>query len=187
MQSLAYSLEEPTLKEMYLNLLATAVDDRRDDQCHPAFAEVVRQLKANEAEAVVEFIQARNTPVARFHAKKEGEDGKALILSHVVPYQRNGEIGFEDSSVTAMWLDNWSRLGLIAVSYTEWLVAKGSYDWVEKHPDYKVAEEEAARREHDLDVEHGVVKSTAFGRLFARAVTEDNIDATVTAEGDPGS
>ena len=38
MESLGYSMDEPSLKDMYPGLIATATDDRREDAAHPAFA-----------------------------------------------------------------------------------------------------------------------------------------------------
>jgi hypothetical protein len=49
MQGLAFSLEEPDLKEMYLKLLAAASDDRRPYDAHPSFAQIIRELSSDEA------------------------------------------------------------------------------------------------------------------------------------------
>ena len=44
LQGLAFTHEEPNLKEMFLNLLATSMDGRRADLAHPAFVEIIKQL-----------------------------------------------------------------------------------------------------------------------------------------------
>ncbi len=59
MQGLGFSLDEPDLKEMYLNLLATASTKGRDHQAHPAFAEIIRQLTSEEASALVPIPEPR--------------------------------------------------------------------------------------------------------------------------------
>src|SRR5688500_12654411 len=41
LQGLAFQHEEPPLKEMYLNLLASAMDSRSASGAHPAFVEVI--------------------------------------------------------------------------------------------------------------------------------------------------
>ena len=48
LQGLAYSHDEDELKALYLGLLATAMDGRVQDEAHPAYAEIIRQLSANE-------------------------------------------------------------------------------------------------------------------------------------------
>ena len=50
MQQLGFSLDEPALKEMYLNLLATASDNRSNSAAHPSFVEVIKQLSAEETQ-----------------------------------------------------------------------------------------------------------------------------------------
>jgi hypothetical protein len=49
LQGLAFSHEEKDLKEMYLNLLVSAMDDRAGNLAHPAFVEIIKQLNAEEA------------------------------------------------------------------------------------------------------------------------------------------
>ncbi len=48
-ESLRYTAHDPTLREMYANLLATAIDARTAKEAHPAFAELIRQLSPDEA------------------------------------------------------------------------------------------------------------------------------------------
>jgi len=48
-QGIAFTLDEPNLKAMYLNLLAAASDKRVASQAHPSFADIIRQLTAEEA------------------------------------------------------------------------------------------------------------------------------------------
>lgn len=50
LQNLAFAHDEPSLEDMYLNLLGTAMDARLPrDSAHPAFVEVIRQLTPLEA------------------------------------------------------------------------------------------------------------------------------------------
>src|SRR5262245_6984652 len=46
LQGLAFSHEEPSLREMYLKLLSSAMDRRICDRAHPAFVEIIRQLNS---------------------------------------------------------------------------------------------------------------------------------------------
>lgn len=43
LQGLAFSHDEPDLKDLYLRLLATAMDSRNAASAHPAFVEILRQ------------------------------------------------------------------------------------------------------------------------------------------------
>lgn len=50
--TVSYPFDEADLKEIYLNRLMTASDDRRVDQAYPAFVEVIKQLFVKETEVL---------------------------------------------------------------------------------------------------------------------------------------
>jgi hypothetical protein len=58
LQGLALTHEEPDLKEMYLNLLATAMDGRAANLAHPAFVEIIKQLDSKDARLIREPLQS---------------------------------------------------------------------------------------------------------------------------------
>ena len=48
-QSLAFAHEEKELKELYLNLLASAMNSEKNNSVHPSFVEIIRQMSPFEA------------------------------------------------------------------------------------------------------------------------------------------
>ncbi|HEV8398139.1 MAG TPA: DUF4393 domain-containing protein [Vicinamibacterales bacterium] len=64
LQGLAFSHEEPDLKNLYLNLLATAMDARVAAGVHPTFVEIIRQLTAEEASLLRTVLRERGTIAA---------------------------------------------------------------------------------------------------------------------------
>ena len=52
LESLRFACGEPTLREMYINLLATAMDIDTASKAHPSFVEIIRQLTPDEAKIV---------------------------------------------------------------------------------------------------------------------------------------
>jgi hypothetical protein len=52
MQGLAFSHDEQALRDMYLNLLATAMNRRDAESAHPAYVEIIKQLTAEEAQTL---------------------------------------------------------------------------------------------------------------------------------------
>src|SRR5690242_7454255 len=61
LQGLVFCHEEHSLKEMYLNLLASAIDGRVAKFAHPAFVEIIRQIDTTEA-ILLQSILATNSP-----------------------------------------------------------------------------------------------------------------------------
>ena len=120
LQGLSYTFEEPNLKEMYLNLLATASDDRQADQAHPAFAEIIKQLTPNETKVLNAALKTAATPIARVkHQLSDPPLSYRVMMSHLLPLVEKitGEPKEEPQAPT--WVDNWRRLGLVNVTYTE--------------------------------------------------------------------
>ena len=64
-EALRFAGHDPTLREMYATLLATAMDANRVRDAHPAFVEIIRQLTADEARIVGLFATSNDFPIIR--------------------------------------------------------------------------------------------------------------------------
>lgn len=174
-QGIAFTVEEPDLKAMYLNLLATASDKRVEASAHPAFAEVIRQLTSEEARLLAGALDAVHRAIVVIRRRiTTTEDptaqGHIVIANHVVNMTSGNTPTW--SAETAVYIDNWIRLGLVDVDYGSFLTAPGSYDWVSKNPRYLTAQAEFDTEELQV-VEFGqggILSPTDFGRLFHRVV-----------------
>jgi len=171
LQGLSYTFEEPNLKELYLNLLATASDDRRADRAHPAFADIIKQLAPNETELLNITLSRQSIVAARVKDARTDPPGSFIVLmSHLLPIvdDETGEPQEEPQAPT--WVDNWQRLGLVNVTYAESRTGNDAYDWVQTRPEYvRLAEQPNVT---NLSFDKGLIRTTDFGRQFFRAVTE---------------
>lgn len=174
---LTFTLDEPDLKEMYLNLLKAATDSRRPDAAHPSFAEIIRQLSAGEASLLLNCLAARQLPIVRVKAVFVNRPNEFNVLrSKMIPLVVNEETG--EDPLTPVYIDNWIRLGLVSVTFTEKLLAHSGnveidrYTWVERHPGYLQMKEEHDRPGEQLvDCDRGIMRATDFGLRFREAVT----------------
>lgn len=171
MQGLGYSLDEPDLKDMYLNLLATAADGRRDGEAHPSFAEIIKQLSAPEAAVLLDILTLRNVPAMQVRRTAEGVTGYNIASPpYVLGLVRNEDGEPYRERDIPVWVDNWVRLGLVAVDFEVLTLAQeGAYDWCEAHPvlaEYRAAEPAGAT----YIAKHGVLRTTEFGLRFRSAV-----------------
>ena len=167
MQALAYSLEEPNLKELYLNLLATASNKKNAQQTHPAFSDVIRQLAGDEARILGQVLRAGLVPIVQV---KVVSGGSHNIRHHnVIGYvnQATGEPS-ENPQLSA-WIDNWVRLGLVERDYANFFSDPKQYEWTAARPEV-VRLREAGE---SVDFTKGLLRATDFGRRFATAVGSD--------------
>ena len=49
LEALRFAGQEPTLRELYANLLATSIDADKAQEAHPSFVDIIRQLTPDEA------------------------------------------------------------------------------------------------------------------------------------------
>lgn len=180
MQGLGFSLDEPALKDMYLELLARASDERSVDAAHPSFVDVIRQLTAAEAEYLPIVFRGQHQAVVHVSMKFEISKSQTIMPTHLVE-MRDSQGDFVYDPHHSTYVDNWMRLGLITCDYTSHLLRDGAYDWVEGHPVFAAAVEAAAIQTAEnaqdgvgepvtCEPLRGIMAPTSFGEQFARVV-----------------
>lgn len=83
-EALKYSEEQSILTELFLNLLAKAIDKTTQDKCHPAFPNIIKQLSPDEA--VILFYLKSQSYELKQHSNFDSE--KMLFTSSSIEYNR---------------------------------------------------------------------------------------------------
>ena len=172
LQGLAFTHEEPGLKDMYLNLLATAMDGRVSITAHPAFVEIIKQLDAEDADLIRGALRTPDAiPIAQLHITTVGETGYQIVATHLLNLLGGpeGSLPIENQRLPAM-IDNWSRLGLVEVDYTQHLTDPKSYEWVEQRPEVVRLRQERENDKKKVTHKKGILIRTQLGLRFASAV-----------------
>lgn len=172
---LSYTYNEPNLKDLYLNLLTTASDNRRTGQAHPAFAEIIKQLASDEASSFNSLMsvlsQYAGYPIARVKFDFGGFPAKSysVLFRYLLPLTDDLDPDQpQEEPQLPIWVDNWQRLGLMSVTFQEYL-ADGDYGWIQKRPEYiRLA---AQPDSSEISYDKGVIRATDFGLQFFRAVS----------------
>jgi hypothetical protein len=169
LQGLAFTHEEPDLKEMYLNLLATSMDGRSASFAHPAFVEIIKQLDSEDARLVRDALQSAAIPIVQVHRKMK--DGSYNILVQHLLNLTDIATGLpvEDPTLPAM-IDNWIRLGLVEVMYDKFLNDPTIYSWVDQRPEYIRLTEASQTDETTVMYQKGTLNRTELGKRFAKAI-----------------
>ncbi len=172
MEGLSYSLDEPDLKEMYLNLLATASDSRRSEEAHPSFAQIIKQLSPGEASLLLGVLHNKRmgTPLVEIRSEKDGawQTLQRHVFNTIDP---NTGVALVEPRLP-LYVDNWVRLGLVEASNQIMLKRDGAYEWIESRPEMMQAREiHKSLPDRSVGVQKGVLMPTALGLQFAEAVT----------------
>jgi hypothetical protein len=171
LQGLAFCHEEQDLKEMYLNLLASAMDGRMADSAHPAFVEIIKQLSSKEA-TLLQGVLEKDIPFMIGEIYFTPDTGKLHITTntlyrHLLDFRDEKHQPVEDPFVPAM-VDNWVRLGLVKVAYDRTLVSE-DYSWVETRPEF-ISQRNKVTAQGTVTYRQGSMRATAWGMRFAQAV-----------------
>lgn len=169
MEALGFSLDEPELKDMFLNLLATATDGRVQDQAHPSFAHIIQQLSAAEAGLLRKLLPGALRPIAHIHKRSDDGKGYHILATNVMNLKDASGQPVSSPSVP-VWADNWVRLGLIEIDFQTSITAADAYDWVTERPEYKQCITKFQTVPEQMDINKGVFRRTDFGSRFMDAV-----------------
>ncbi|WP_186157908.1 DUF4393 domain-containing protein [Burkholderia gladioli] len=171
LQGLAFTHEEPDLKDMYLSLLATAMDRRVSRSAHPAFVEIIKQIDAAEVSLLRSILlNSRLQPIVEIRLSRIPSGQYRTLQRH---YAQVSSVDTEDDvelpEFPAM-VDNWVRLGLIDVSYDRQIMQENFYAWVEKRNLYQELKKTHDGEGQSVIYQKGSITRTAFGFQFAQAV-----------------
>ncbi|WP_430488920.1 DUF4393 domain-containing protein [Rossellomorea marisflavi] len=129
-----YYIDSEDLREMFANLIASSVDNRKTDITHPSFVEIIKQMSPLDASLLMEIKSVDRLPIAQIKLTDQ-EKGSILHQNHVV----NFLTAKNQYKNLASSLSNLYRLGLINIDYSLFLTAEDSYNYIEMHPAYKEA------------------------------------------------
>lgn len=169
-EALRYTGHDEDLSDLYANLLASSMDKKTASGAHPAFVEIIKQLTPDEAKLARLLTGNRAYPVisVRYNYKVQDEarkGGRHVLVNFSLLGE---EAGVEVESMTAAYIDNLCRLGLIEflAAGTEYTVA-GVYDALEHHP-VVIEVKEVIERDVNLEfaIERGGLRVTSLGKKF---------------------
>ena len=179
MQSLAFTHDEPDLKEMYLCLLGTSMDSRICDQAHPAFVEIIRQLESVEAHVIRDIMKSPHPiPIAQVQVTT----GPRNYYSTHEPSHYDFSVtyalheGFLSSGSTNTrtklpgLIDNLLRLGLVQITYDELITNLINYDWVLDHPEVSLLQKQQSKAGNRITRKKGILLPTKLGLRFATLI-----------------
>lgn len=170
LQGLAFSNDEPDLKNMYLSLLASAMDKRITDNAHPAFVEIIRQLNSEEAQLLRQMLcVSTGVPIVEIRSNNTSTGAWIVLLRNLLNFHDPETHELKENPRLPAMVNNWCRLGLVEVDFTKYLADINSYSWVEQRPEFirfRARETEVQK----VIIQKGTIERTALGEQFATVV-----------------
>jgi hypothetical protein len=173
LQGLVYTHDEESLKEMYLNLLASAMDSSTANEAHPSFVEIIKQLSGEEAQLLKLYLSRDQHPIAELHWILNEKRQYQTLARHIVNLTDSRTGTPVEIEMMPAYIDNWIRLGLIDVDYTVYQADENAYDWVKTRPEYTrrpVDKAPDGEFQTELEVVKGLMRRTKYGAIFGKIV-----------------
>lgn len=168
LEALRYTYDEAELREMYENLLASAMDNRISEEAHPSFVDTIKQLSPLDAIVIKMFVikQQYMCGTVHFAIKEMPTKNYANAMPD---YFVNEFYSLGDPFLISTSLINLKRLGIIDI--TEGGLTGENYDSMKSNT-YVMEREHLYREQGKYDftveiTEHAVVLNN-YGKQFIK-------------------
>lgn len=173
LEALKYTGYEDQLRDLYAQLLATAMDQSTSSNAHPAFVDMIKSMSPDEARIMRWMSSNQACAQLQVRWEKKGQNGFLVVAKNVTTLGEDA--GLKISHLTPHYIDNLCRLGLLQV------------------PDYRFAGEEPYKRVEEsapilalkkslggpeigkIELKREKVEVTELGKLFVQACIYDKV------------
>lgn len=166
LESLKYTYDEKELREMYENLLASAMDNRISQETHPSFVDAIKQMSPTDAKILSKFADLNRIRCAgiKFKIKNTSK----IYLNAMPDYFVTELLDISDPFSVSASLSNLQRLGLLTI--TDLGLIDTNYDDFKEHPYVllRKSQYEKLGREFDISVENRAVITNDYGTKFIK-------------------
>ncbi|MFZ2226436.1 MAG: DUF4393 domain-containing protein [Candidatus Moraniibacteriota bacterium] len=167
-----YAYDNQYLSEMFVNLLACAMNKDKIQNAHPSFVNIISELSSDEAKLIKTISKESFLPKIDLKLELDSGNGYIIIYSD---FTLLGEIAsLDNADLTPSYLNNLRRLGIINYSDTmsETYTKESVYEELINHQNIKRLIE-TYPKDSKITTQKGIIKITNFGRMFISAVIRD--------------
>ncbi len=176
-EALRYSGCHEELRDMFVNLLGTAMDRSTASSAHPAFVAIIKQLVPDEARILRRFGSPLSFCVVHLHIQGTVPGHK---ITKIVDVHNICDLGTEANcefpDLVQSYLDNLCRLNLTRID-TEHYPQYCDYECERllhrRDIEDVIAREKAELLDFEMTSTNGAISLTSFGTWFKKAVIDD--------------
>jgi Abortive infection alpha len=174
LEALRYTGHDDTLRELYANLLATAMDADTIANAHPAFVEIIKNLSPDEARIMRLFAVRQSFPIIDLHIYRDEKPNEYEV--GLVNYSHIGnESGCEHLHLTQAYIDNLCRVRLLEI-HNEAIATPDTYEPLEGDSDLDEVKLNIEKSGRKFRFKRKILWITIWGRQFSHAcIVEKNI------------
>ncbi|MCP2044887.1 DUF4393 domain-containing protein [Pontibacter sp. HSC-36F09] len=168
-EALKYSGHDENLRELFANLLATAMDKATIHSAHPGYVEIIKNLTSDEAVLLSAFVDKSVYPIININAKSKDENG-GFILKYPKYSHLHKAVTVSQVTMLPSYLDNLCRLGILESPSGLSMTAPNTYEPLEIDEELAQLKSEIVSDNYDIDFKRGLIRPTSYGKQFIQNV-----------------
>jgi len=127
-----FFIESEVIREMFAKVIASSMDNRKSNQVHSCYVEIIKQLSPLDAQNIALLKQGKQKPVAEYQLINKDNTFFSLKTNIFLSNEQN-----QDIELNAISLSNLNRLGLVTITYIENISDESKYLAFSKTEFYK--------------------------------------------------
>lgn len=108
-----YCVEEPILRDMFVNLISSSIDNRKSNLVHPAFGDFLKTMSPLDARNLLLLKEKMHLPICHLKMLKSPDSGYTYLNRNIFIINADNI----DIEKTAQSISSLTRLGLIESPY----------------------------------------------------------------------
>ncbi|MGI9316028.1 MAG: DUF4393 domain-containing protein [bacterium] len=126
LEALRYTRHRHLICELYLNLLASALDIKSAKTVHPGYVDIIKNMTSDEVRIIAHLLEVKVIPVIDINKVRSGNLGDIKINTLVSTI--GVDAGCEYEELSESYLNNLERIGLIEIPKDTYITDPGVYD-----------------------------------------------------------
>lgn len=170
-EALRYVGHEENLRELYANLLATAMDKETAMNAHPGYVEIIKNLTPDEARLLTVFTTNDNFPLIDIQAI---DDSGGYITIYTNHSHIANIVEIVNKKLMPNYIDNLCRLGILNIPPDVFLNKDEPYKALENDKDFSIARDLIREMMNNkVQFKRKILKLTNYGGLFVKSVVSE--------------
>lgn len=170
LEALKYSYDEEKLRDMYVSLLASSMDSRKDTIVHPSYVHIIQQMNSFDA-VLFKFLASNHGNIKVINPNIRIKGTKTVYVDAMPKWYIDWDENEDVFQVSAA-LIRLSKFGLIELLYDR-IAGKEGYDKLESSPKLNKIlqsyQEILPAQELELSVTRSVLYVNDYGKQFAKS------------------
>jgi hypothetical protein len=160
-----YCVEEPELREMFANLIASASDNTKAASTHPSFSAILKQMSPQDAATLI-WLSNNNqmVPTAQIAMSKSAGGGYTLLTDDVIIPNPSDILNI----VSPNSLSSLSAFGIIKIAYGEYLKLEERYNIFDQYAEASGLKLHAEQQQRQIKIKKGICGLTPYGKNFCK-------------------